>query len=138
MKKLFLNALKIIVISVSFFITSISLAHHSASALFDMSRMISIEGVVTEVWFENPHSRIYIEHQADNNTKEQWEIETMSPNWFIRRGWDEDTIKIGNKIRAEGHPVRDGSNRIILRILDRNNIEIYRWIRPAPPIIKNL
>ena len=62
----------------------------------------------------------------------------MSPNWFIRRGWDEDTIKIGNKIRAEGHPVRDGSNRIILRILDRNNIEIYRWIRPAPPIIKNL
>ena len=117
---------------------NIGVAHHSASALFDMTRMISIDGQVTEVWFENPHSRIYIEHQTDDNEKELWEIETMSPNWFIRRGWDEDTIKIGNKIRAEGHPVRDGSNRIILRILDRNNIEIYRWIRPAPPIIKNL
>ncbi len=117
---------------------NISVAHHSASALFDMTRMISIDGQVTEVWFENPHSRIYIEHQTDDNEKELWEIETMSPNWFIRRGWDEDTINEGNMIRAEGHPARDGSNRIILRILDRENIEIYRWIRPAPPIIKNL
>ena len=117
---------------------NLSIAHHSASALFDMTRMISIDGEVTEVWFENPHSRIYIEHQTDDNKKELWEIETMSPNWFIRRGWDEDTIKKGDMIRAEGHPARDSSNRIILRILDRNNIEIYRWIRPAPPIIKNL
>ncbi len=117
---------------------NISVAHHSASALFDMTRMISIDGQVTEVWFENPHSRIYIEQQTDDNEKELWEIETMSPNWFIRRGWDEDTINEGNMIRAEGHPARDGSNRIILRILDRENIEIYRWIRPAPPIIKNL
>ena len=117
---------------------NIVVAHHSASALFDMTRMISIDGQVTEVWFENPHSRIYIEHKTDDNEKELWEIETMSPNWFIRRGWDEDTINEGNMIRAEGHPARDGSNRIILRILDRENIEIYRWIRPAPPIIKNL
>ena len=79
---------------------NISVAHHSASALFDMTRMISIDGQVTEVWFENPHSRIYIEHQTDDNEKELWEIETMSPNWFIRRGWDEDTINKGNMIRS--------------------------------------
>tara|TARA_B100000959_G_scaffold280417_1_gene342198 strand:- start:1237 stop:1641 length:405 start_codon:yes stop_codon:yes gene_type:complete len=127
-----------ILLSTLILAVNISVAHHSASALFDMTKMISIDGQVTEVWFENPHSRIYIEHQTDDNNTELWEIETMSPNWFIRRGWDEDTIKEGGMIRAEGHPARDGSNRIILRILDRENIEIYRWIRPAPPIIKNL
>ncbi len=132
------NKLIKILLSILILTVNISYGHHSASALFDMTRMISIDGKVTEVWFENPHSRIYIEHQTNDNKTELWEIETMSPNWFIRRGWDEDTIKEGNIIRAEGHPARDGSNRIILRILDRETIEIYRWIRPAPPIIKNL
>ncbi len=115
-----------------------AISHHSASILFNMEKMVSIEGIVTEVWFQNPHSRYYVEKSAENGQKELWEIETMSPNWFIRRGWDEDTIKTGNKIRAEGHPAQDGSNRLILRILDRENIEIYRWVRPARPIIKNL
>lgn len=113
-------------------------AHHSASGLFDMGNSVSVEGVVTEVWFQNPHSRYYMNVAGDDGQASLWEVETMSPNWFIRRGWDEDTVVVGMRIRAQGPPARDGSNRLLLRILDREGVEIYRWIRPASPVISNL
>jgi len=113
-------------------------AHHSASGLFDLAKTVSVEGVVTEVWFQNPHSRYYMSVKDDNGDTSLWEVETMSPNWFIRRGWDEDTVTVGMHIRAEGPPARDGSHRLLLRILDREDIEVYRWVRPASPVISNL
>ncbi len=114
-----------------------AVAHHSASALFDMQRMVNVEGVVTEVWFQNPHSRYYVEVEVEDGVggKALWEVETMSPNWFIRRGWDEETVVVGMKVRAEGRPARNGANRMLLRILHRQGKEIYRWIRPASPVI---
>ena len=113
-------------------------AHHSASGLFDMGKSVSVEGVVTEVWFQNPHSRYYMSVEGDDGEASLWEVETMSPNWFIRRGWDEDTVVVGTRIRAQGPPARDGSNRLLLRILDREGVEVYRWVRPASPVISNL
>ena len=35
-------------------------AHHSYAAEFDPEHPATIEGVVTEVWFKNPHIRYYI------------------------------------------------------------------------------
>jgi hypothetical protein len=115
--------------------TATAYAHHSASALFNMDEMASVEGVVTEVWFQNPHSRYYVEVSTESGETELWEIETMSPNWFLRRGWDEETVVVGMHIRVEGHLARNGSNRMLLRILQREGEEIYRWIRPASPVL---
>jgi len=125
----------LIAVVAALFVATVASAHHSASALFDMEKMVSVDGVVTEVWFQNPHSRYYIEVESDNGEKELWEIETMSPNWFIRRGWDEETVVVGMRIRAEGRPARNGANRMLLRILHREGDEIYRWIRPASPVL---
>ncbi len=127
---------RMIVLVVGLVLTAgLARAHHSASAHFDMEKMVSVEGVVTEVWFQNPHSRYYMEVLNEAGEKELWEIATMSPNWFIRRGWDEDTVVVGMRVRAEGRPARNGSNRLLLRILAREGDEIYRWIRPASPVI---
>ena len=115
-----------------------SQAHHSASATFDMEKMVGVEGVVTEVWFENPHSRYYVEVEGENGEKALWEIGTMSPNWFLRRGWDEETVQVGNRVIVSGHPARDGSNRIALREMTRDGVDIYVWHRPASPVVQNL
>ena len=115
-----------------------SQAHHSASAAFDLGKTVGIEGVVTEVWFENPHSRYYVEVEKGSGEKELWEIGTMSPNWFLRRGWDEETVQVGNRVKVQGHPARDGSNRMALRGMTREGVEIYSWSSPGSPFIKNL
>ena len=50
---------------VLFVIPQAAISHHSASILFNMEKMVSIEGIVTEVWFQNPHSRYYVEKSTE-------------------------------------------------------------------------
>ena len=46
-------------------------AHHSPAMLYDLTREITVEGVVTEYQLGNPHMRIYFD--VDNQgTKEKW------------------------------------------------------------------
>ena len=56
---------------VLFVIPQAAISHHSASILFNMEKMISIEGIVTEVWFQNPHSRYYVEKSTENGLLEE-------------------------------------------------------------------
>jgi hypothetical protein len=113
-------------------------AHHAEFGTYDVEKMITIEGEITEVWFQNPHSRYYVNVENENGEVELWETGTMSPNWFLRRDWDEDTVTTGMKVSISGHPAWDGSNRLALRIIVRDGVEIYSWLRPASPEIKDL
>tara|TARA_E500000331_G_scaffold230976_1_gene221137 strand:- start:16234 stop:16653 length:420 start_codon:yes stop_codon:yes gene_type:complete len=88
-------------------------SHHSFAAHFDTSTTISIEGVVTEFWFQNPHARVYLEVTLGDGEKEIWMSEGAGPNVLIRnRGWSGDEVNPGMKLYIEGNPARDGSNSI--------------------------
>ena len=90
-------------------------AHHSFSALFDPSREISLDGVVTEFQFIAPHSYIRIDVMDDAGAVTEWEIETTSPGQLIRSGLTPDTLKPGGAISVTGNPARDG--RPLMRLL---------------------
>ena len=58
-------------------------AHHSPAMLYDLSREITVEGVVTEYQLGNPHMRIYLD--VDNNgTIEKWLAEGGSRTQLLR------------------------------------------------------
>ena len=89
-----------------------ALAHHSFAANFVTSETLTIEGVVTEFWFQNPHTRIYLEVTNEAGEVEEWMAEGAGRNVLIRRDWSEETIQPGTKLIIEGNPSRDGSNTI--------------------------
>ena len=63
--------------------------HHSFAA-FDMSKTITLTGVVKEFQWLNPHSWIQMTvKDAAGNTAE-WSIETGSPSSLVRQGWKSD------------------------------------------------
>ena len=90
-------------------------AHHSFTALFDPSRTVSIEGVVTEFQFIAPHAYIRVDVADTEGAVERWEIETTSPGQLIRAGVTPATLGVGERISAVGNPTRDG--RALLRLL---------------------
>lgn len=45
---------------------SAALGHHSNRAIYNREKILSIEGIVTEVWYQNPHSRVYVEVTGGN------------------------------------------------------------------------
>ncbi len=92
--------------------TSASLAHHSFVSEFDVESVKSVTGIVTEVWYQNPHSRVYVEATNEAGEKSLWETETYPRNILNRRGWKHDDLKIGDEVVVTGRPARDGSNRL--------------------------
>lgn len=91
-------------------------AHHSYAAEFDANSPTTIEGVVKEVWFKNPHVRYYISVVDSDGVEVTWDARGLSPVKLVRQGWTKKTIQVGDRIKVFGHGGH--SNKTILSILD--------------------
>jgi hypothetical protein len=91
-------------------------AHHSPAMLYDLSREITIVGVVTEYQLGNPHMRIYFDVDNDGKT-EKWLAEGGSRTQLMRVGWTGDELRVGDKVTIRGHPSRDGSKLVHMEYL---------------------
>jgi len=83
-------------------------AHHS-SAMFDQSRSITLEGVVEDFRWTNPHAFIQVLVNGDRGTQEEWSVEMNSPELLARAGWRSDTLRAGDAVSLVVHPGRDDS-----------------------------
>ncbi len=70
---------------------------------------MTVTGAVTEFTFANPHGVIAVTVKEPNGATEEWKAETNSPSILRRRGWEKDTLKVGDVITIQGWPARDGS-----------------------------
>ena len=88
-------------------------AHHSFAAEFTAEDPITVVGVVTEVWFRNPHARYYIDVVGEDGEVEHWDTRAGSPTLMTRRGWTRDTIKIGDRVTLHGHRAHDRDRKLL-------------------------
>jgi hypothetical protein len=88
-----------------------SVAHHAFSSVFDPNTPLNVEGTVTKVEWMNPHTWFYIDVSDGDGADETWGFEMGSPNTLSRRGWNRDSLKIGDEIIVVGWRARDGSMR---------------------------
>jgi Family of unknown function (DUF6152) len=82
-------------------------AHHSFAA-FDMSKTITVNGVVKEFQWLNPHSWIQMMVKDSSGVEKEWSIEANSPSSLSRQGWKPRILKPGDQITVTTHPLRDG------------------------------
>jgi Family of unknown function (DUF6152) len=80
-------------------------AHHSP-AVFDQSKEVEIEGIVTEFTWANPHSWIHLDVTNDAGTIEHWSVEMNPPTYLVRGGWRSNTLKPGDRVTVVIHPLR--------------------------------
>lgn len=97
-----------------------SVAHHSFAAEFVQGSSGEVEGVVTRVWFTNPHVRYRLDVKNDDGATEEWELQLTSVTGLRSSEWYRDTVKVGDTIWAQGEVARDGSNKLYAR---RINVE---------------
>ncbi len=96
-----------------------ALAHHSFAVFFDQDGNVSVTGLVQEFQFRNPHGLIRITVKKPDGAEETWKAETNSPSILERRGWNRDTLKVGETITIEGWPSRDGAHYLRVRAVKR-------------------
>lgn len=95
-----------------FTITLPATAHHSIALQFDMTKTVSIEGVIAGLEWRNPHAWLTVEAPNEAGEMELWQVEFGSANSLIRRGWRPADLPIGTGIEVHGLPARDGSRTI--------------------------
>ena len=86
-------------------------AHHSAAVAYDINKTVTVQGVISQVRWENPHTWIFVETKdADGNTV-KWGFEGKVPNLLIRSGITPSVLKPGQQVTISGHPARDESQK---------------------------
>jgi len=76
-------------------------AHHSTVANFTQE-VITIDGVIEKVRYQNPHASVLIRHTEASGKEIFWLIETAARTTLARKGITLDKLKIGSAITATG------------------------------------
>ncbi len=79
-----------------------AIGHHSTAVNFNRDSIISIEGVITEYRFQNPHVQILMDVTTEEGETEAWMVELAAKNQFVRSGWDGDEFEAGQRITVFG------------------------------------
>lgn len=83
-------------------------AHHSLTA-YDRNQSKSVEGVVKEFRFVNPHARLILMVQAADGSMKAWDFEGGGVRRLQSRGLTANTVAAGDKITVSYNPMRNGS-----------------------------
>ncbi len=100
------KALGLAAIAVSAFAMP-AVAHHSF-AMFDASKLMTIEGTVKDFQWTNPHAWILLMVNDGEGQPAQWAVELNGPTGLVRDGWKPKTLTPGMKVKLVIHPLRDG------------------------------
>jgi len=87
------------------------LAHHS-TAEYDLKHPATATGFVTRFDWSNPHAKIFLDVLGQNGAVEHWVIEIDSPNALQRVGWNQESVKRGDRVTCSGARAKDGSPRM--------------------------
>jgi hypothetical protein len=91
-------------------------AHHSFAAEFDAEKPITLTGIVTKVEWTNPHVWVYLNvKDATSGAVTNWGFEMGPPHGLQRRGWRQNTLKIGDSLTVQGSLAKNGTKRMNAR-----------------------
>ena len=85
-----------------------SLAHHSG-AMFEKEKTITVEGVVKEFQYTNPHSWLLVDVKDKDGKVTTWGFEAEGPSTLQRAGIRPSDFAVGTKLKITGRPMKNGT-----------------------------
>ncbi len=83
------------------------IAHHSAT-MFDDKKTVTVQGVVKEFQYTNPHSWLLVDVTGKDGKVTTWGFEAEGPTTLQRAGIRPSDFKPGTKLTITGNPMKDG------------------------------
>ena len=105
-------------------------AHHS-DVMFEDKKEITVEGVVKEFQFTNPHSWLLVDVTNKDGSVTTWGFEAEGPTTLIRNGVRPADFRFGTKVKITGHPMKDGRPAALwMKAVKEDGKEFYPGGRP--------
>jgi aspartyl-tRNA synthetase len=108
-------------------------AHHGRGQSFDMKQRVTLEGVVSEVKWQNPHVLIFIDVKDDTGKVVNWAFENSNVHTLATQGYNRNTLRVGQAVTAIVNPAVNGSPLgIIVKVILADGSEIMSRERGNP------
>jgi hypothetical protein len=94
--------------------TAAPLAHHSVPGQFDMSKPMTLKGVVAKIDWINPHIYLHLEVKEADGTMATWALATLPTAMMRRAGLTREMLqgKPGEVLTIDAIPARDGTKHL--------------------------
>jgi hypothetical protein len=86
-----------------------AVAHHSFS-MFDREKTLTLNGVVKQFEWTNPHAWLYVMVMDDAGKAIEYPLEMQGTGQAQKNGWRPDTVKPGDRVTVSMHPLKSGSH----------------------------
>ena len=86
-----------------------SVAAHHSNVAYEVTKVITITGVVKSFEWVNPHTWLHVEVDDGKGGKVMWECEGRAPGVLGRAGWSRTILKPGEMVTVDMSPAKDGS-----------------------------
>jgi hypothetical protein len=106
----FRHVAAVLVISLGMIAGRAAMAHHSVAGEFSVSKVVQLNGVVSEVEWANPHVYIHLDVKDAAGAVTTWRLESV-PVGMMRKAGLSKTLLLGNEQAAnvEAYLARDGT-----------------------------
>ena len=92
-------------------------AHHGTGISYDLTKLVTVKGVITDFTFLNPHSQLYWDAKDEKGNIVHWSAEMNSPGNMERAGWGRrkvlDLFKPGTEVTVSGFQSRSGTPVVV-------------------------
>jgi hypothetical protein len=96
-------------------------AHHSTAGVYDESQVVSVQGVVTEFRFVNPHAMMSVDVTDDAGKVTRWTVELAGRLNLSEGGWTDQSLRTGESVTVTGSRSRANTPRMLFRRLVRSD-----------------
>ena len=88
-------------------VASVVEAHHSGT-MFDEEKVVTLQGVVKEFQYTNPHSWLLVDVTGQDGRVTTWGFEAEGPTTLMQAKIRRSDFAPGTKLTITGHPMKDG------------------------------
>ena len=110
------NRLGSLLVSAAIVVTAAAtlLAHHSVPGQFDVSKPMTLKGVISKIDWINPHIYVHLDVKESDGTTNTWALATLPTAMMRRAGITKDSLqgKSGEEVTITAVPARDGSKHL--------------------------
>jgi hypothetical protein len=108
-------------------------AHHGVSQFDD--KEITLQGVVKEFQYTNPHSWLIVDVTNKDGSVTTWGFEAEGPGVLMRNGIHKSDFTPGTKLTITAHPLKNGQPAgSWFKAVRADGVEFNPRLRPSEPI----
>lgn len=108
-------------------------AHHSIAGVYDRNRPVTIDALIVQFRFVNPHPFLEVETTDDSGQRQRWHLEMDNRGELSAVGVSERTFAAGDRVTVTGSLARSGANALYVRKLVRKTDGlVYEQVGSSP------